>query len=61
MDGRVAWTSGAHYDPQGDGSGMQLQAVTSGENVVVESVQAWEMGSAWINETQALQILEDQR
>ena len=61
MDGRVAWTSGAHYDPRGDASGLQLQAVTSGESVVVESVQAWEMGSAWINETQALQMLEDQR
>lgn len=59
MDGRVAWTSGAKYDPEADGLGLQLHAVSSGESVVVESVQAWEMGSAWINETQALRMLAE--
>lgn len=56
MDGRVALTSAVPY--AGDnGGGMAVQAVTSGEAVVLESVQVWALDSCWINESTALAIL----
>ena len=39
---------------------MAVQAsAAGGDAVVLESVQVWELGSCWINETTALQMIAD--
>ena len=56
MDGRVVLTSGVAYHARS--GGMAVEAETSGPPVVLESVQAWELNSCWINETEALRLVD---
>ena len=53
MDGRVVNTAAIGYSATGGG-----MAVEASVEVVLESVQAWELGSCWVNESVALQMIE---
>ena len=55
MDGRVAYTSALSYDAKA--GAMSVRAQTGGEAVVLASIEVWELGSCWVNERTALQMI----
>jgi len=57
MDGRVVITRGRTFDPAGGKFPITVQASTKGEAVVLESIEVWELGSAWVNESTALKMI----
>jgi len=57
MDGRVVYTSALPYTKTA--GGMSVRASTAGPSVALASVEIWELGSCWINETTALGMLSN--